>query len=169
MVAIKLDIEQAYDSMCWNTLNEKMVLLCFPEKYINLVMECIVEPRFSILINGRFSKWIVVKSGFHQGKDLCIRIAPKVQKITHLLYEDDVLLFFDAKLKSIKKLKSILCDYCGWTGQRLNPQKSAMIFGKTVERRRKKRIAKIMGIKTVEEMEYLGTKISLRRLRKTDL
>ncbi|XP_028553650.1 uncharacterized protein LOC110096650 [Dendrobium catenatum] len=37
---------------------------------------------------------------------------------------------------------------------------------KAIERRRKKRIAKIMGINMVDEMEYLGTKIALRRLRK---
>ncbi|KAI0515959.1 hypothetical protein KFK09_008630 [Dendrobium nobile] len=168
MVAIKLDMEQAYDSMCWKTLYKMMGILGFPDRFWKFVMECILEPRVSISINGGFSKWIVGKSGFCQGKELGIRMAPNVQKVSHLLYADDVFLFSYAKLKSIKKVKNIICDYCAWTGQRLNPQKLAMIIGKTVDRRRRKKIARIMGIKQVEEMEYLGTKFSLRRLMKAD-
>ncbi|KAI0524784.1 hypothetical protein KFK09_004170 [Dendrobium nobile] len=50
--AIKLDMEQAYDSMCWTTLRKMMIVMGFPEKFASLVMECILEPRFAILING---------------------------------------------------------------------------------------------------------------------
>ncbi|XP_020704854.1 uncharacterized protein LOC110115823 [Dendrobium catenatum] len=161
-------MEQAYDNMCWKTLYEMMSRMGFLEKFMNLVMECIMEPRFSVIIDGGLSKWIMGKSGFHQGKDLGIKIALRVQKVSHLLCADDVLLLSDAKLKSIKKVKSILSDYCGWTGERLNHKKFAMIIGKTVERRRMKKIARIMGIKVVEELDYYGTKMAVRRLRKAD-
>ncbi|XP_020671709.1 uncharacterized protein LOC110091802 [Dendrobium catenatum] len=191
MVAIKLDMEQSYDRMCWTTLYEMMKKIGFPVKYMKLVMECIMEPRFSILINGRLSKWIMGRSGFCQGyplspflliicsqllsnvllqegKDLGIKVSSRGQKVSHFLYVDDVLLLYDAKLKSIKKIKSIVSNYCGWTRERPNLQKSSMIIGRIVESRRKKKIARIMGIKVVEEFDYLGTKLSLRRLRKED-
>ncbi|XP_020677619.1 uncharacterized protein LOC110096168 [Dendrobium catenatum] len=113
MVAIKLDMEKAYDSMCWKTLYEMMSTMGFPVKFMKLVIECIMDPRFSMSINGELSKWIMGKSGFRHGKDLGIRIAPSVQKVSHLLYADDVLLLSDAKLKSIKNVKRILSDYCG--------------------------------------------------------
>ncbi|KAI0530871.1 hypothetical protein KFK09_000419 [Dendrobium nobile] len=140
---------------------------CYDESFASLVMECVVEPRFSILINGGNTGWIVGKSGFRQGMDLGINISPRGQKVSHLLYADDLLVFFYAKIKNIKKLKSIVEDYCKWTGQKINLHKYVMICGKYVLRRKKK-IGKLLGIKLVDEMEYLGVKIALRRLRKAD-
>ncbi|XP_020675414.1 uncharacterized protein LOC110094507 [Dendrobium catenatum] len=170
LVAIKLDMEQAYDSMSWNTLEEMMRRLGFLVRFMKLIMECIVEPRFSIIINGGLSKWIERRSGFRQGcplspflfiicpqlltnvlsqegKELGIKVASRGKKISHLLYVDDVLLLSDAKIKSIKELKIILSNCYGWTRQKLNLKKSAMIISKNVERRRKKKIARILNIK----------------------
>ncbi|XP_020671696.2 uncharacterized protein LOC110091790 [Dendrobium catenatum] len=110
--------------------------------------------------------WSIV--GIDEGKDLGIKVAARCQKIYNLLYADDVLLLSDVKIKSIKKMNIILSNYCGWTGQRLNLKKSAMVISKNVERRRKKKIAKILEIKVVEELEYLGTKLALRRLKKAN-
>ncbi|KAI0510967.1 hypothetical protein KFK09_011583 [Dendrobium nobile] len=62
-LAIKLDMEQAYDSMCWLTLKKMMMELGFPVRFLGLVMECVSDPRFSILINGARSNWIEVRSG----------------------------------------------------------------------------------------------------------
>ncbi|KAL0921299.1 hypothetical protein M5K25_008358 [Dendrobium thyrsiflorum] len=82
--------------------------------------------------------------------------------------KDYVLLFSDAKIRSIKKIRDIIIDYCGWTGQVVNHQKSTLVIRKTVGRRRKKKIARITGIKLVEEFDYLGTKFALRRLKNDD-
>ncbi|PKU61440.1 Putative ribonuclease H protein [Dendrobium catenatum] len=154
-------------------------------------MECIEEPSYSILINGGYTKWIKGKSGFCQGcplspflfiicsqllsnvflsrgTNLGIKIAYKSQKISHLLYADDVLLFTDAKKKNLRRLKEITEDYCSWTGQRINYHKYYMIYGKKVDRRKKKMIEDFMGFKAVNEMEYLGVKVALRRLKKRD-
>ncbi|XP_020679806.1 uncharacterized protein LOC110097643 [Dendrobium catenatum] len=38
-MAIKLDLEQAYDSMCWTTLRKMMDVIGFPVKFASLVME----------------------------------------------------------------------------------------------------------------------------------
>ncbi|PKU75591.1 putative mitochondrial protein [Dendrobium catenatum] len=154
-------------------------------------MECIEEPSYSILINGGYTKWIKGKSGFRQGcplspflfivcsqllsnvflsrgTDLGIKIAHKSQKISHLHYADNVLLFTDAKKKNLRRLKEIIEDYCSWIGQRINYPKSSMICGKKVDRRKKKMIEDFMGLKAVNEMEYLGVKVALRRLKKRD-
>ncbi|PKU77676.1 integrator complex subunit 11 [Dendrobium catenatum] len=60
-------MEQAYDSMCWLTLKKMMKDLGFPNRFMELVMDCVSFPRFSILINGMRSKWIEGKCGFRQG------------------------------------------------------------------------------------------------------
>ncbi|KAI0503910.1 hypothetical protein KFK09_014856 [Dendrobium nobile] len=43
-----------------------------------------------------------------------------------------------------------------------------MLFGKHVGRRKRKSIARIMGFKTVKEFNYLGIKMTLRRLSYDD-
>ncbi|PKU82548.1 integrator complex subunit 11 [Dendrobium catenatum] len=60
-------MEQAYDSMCWLTLKKMMIDLGFLDRFLELIMECVSCPRYSILINGTRSKWIEGKCGFHQG------------------------------------------------------------------------------------------------------
>ncbi|KAI0502664.1 hypothetical protein KFK09_017620 [Dendrobium nobile] len=190
-LAIKVDMEQAYDSMCWATLKKMMADLGFPTRFVNLVMECILDPRYSILINGSNSNWIEGKSGFRQGcplspflfilcsqllsnafhsrgADVGIRISSNSQKISHILFANDILLFMEAKVSSMKKVREIVEGYCKWTGQNINYHKSSFVCGSSVERRRKVQISRFMGIKLVEEIEYLGTKLALRRLRKVD-
>ncbi|KAL0912002.1 hypothetical protein M5K25_017943 [Dendrobium thyrsiflorum] len=86
--------------------------------------------------------------------------------------KEDVLLaissFFnsEASRKSTRVVKNILTDYCSWTGQKINVMKSSILFGKSVKRKRQRSLSRLMGIKVVTEMEYLGVKIALRRLRR---
>ncbi|XP_028553397.1 uncharacterized protein LOC114580339 [Dendrobium catenatum] len=119
-LAIKVDMEQAYDSMCSETLKKMMVDLGLPFKFVNMVLEY------------------------------------------------DVLIFVEAKVGSMKKVKDIVEGHCKWTGQKINCHKSSLICGNSVERRRKVHISIFMGVKLVEEFEYLGIKMALRRLKKLD-
>ncbi|KAL0906038.1 hypothetical protein M5K25_024499 [Dendrobium thyrsiflorum] len=61
----------------------------------------------------------------------------------------------------------IITYYSSWTGQRINKEKSVVIFGKAVPRRKKK-LAALLGFKHVEEFTYLAIKIALRRLVASD-
>ncbi|KAI0497271.1 hypothetical protein KFK09_020494 [Dendrobium nobile] len=58
IMAIKLDMEQAYDSMGWTTLRHILRWYGFPITFSNLILECVVDVRFSIIINGKNSEWI---------------------------------------------------------------------------------------------------------------
>ncbi|KAL0925470.1 hypothetical protein M5K25_003802 [Dendrobium thyrsiflorum] len=73
-----------------------------------------------------------------------------------------------ASKKMVKEFKGIISDFCGWTGLNINYSKSCMVFGKLVKRRNRKSISQIMGFKSVKEFSYLGIKIALRRLGKSD-
>ncbi|KAI0529343.1 hypothetical protein KFK09_001890 [Dendrobium nobile] len=53
--AVKLDMAQAFDSMCWKSLVHVLDWFEFPEKYSSSIMECVTKVRFSILLNAKTS------------------------------------------------------------------------------------------------------------------
>ncbi|PKU61331.1 Putative ribonuclease H protein [Dendrobium catenatum] len=191
LMALKLDMEQDYDSMGWPALDQILKWYGFPCMFSKFLMDCVVGVRFSIIINGRNSEWIDAHSGFRQGcplspylfimcfqlfsnsieqkgQDLGIRVSPRGPRITHLLYADDVLLFSHLSICLAKSLKKIVEDFCTWTSQRINVRKSQILFGKTVGYPIKKKVTRLFGYKHVKEMSYLGIKLSLNKLKMAD-
>ncbi|KAL0903270.1 hypothetical protein M5K25_027637 [Dendrobium thyrsiflorum] len=98
-------------------------------------------------------------------------VETKISALDRLVFQnmiDDILLFSNAKLTSIKVVKKMIQDYCSWPGQKVNFLKSSILMGKSIGRWKKKQISKMLNIKVVQEMDYLGVKLALRRLRKAD-
>ncbi|PKU81212.1 putative mitochondrial protein [Dendrobium catenatum] len=177
--------------MGWATLHQILKWYGFPSNFSNLLLECVVDVRLFIIINGKNSKWINAHSGFCQGcplspylfiscsqllsnsmeqrgQSLGIHISSRGPKITHLLYADDVLIFSHAFTALAKALKIIVEDFCKWTGQRVNFSKSQIMFGKVVRHPFRKKINKVFGFNMVKEMKYLGVNISPRRPKVAD-
>ncbi|KAI0492159.1 hypothetical protein KFK09_026425 [Dendrobium nobile] len=125
-VAIKVDMEQAYDSMCWPTLEKMMLEMGFPIRFVQLILECITSPRDALYLHFFLS------------------YVPN---------------YFPMPLKAGIQM---------WTGQNINYNKSSLVCGTSVDRRRRVQISRLMGIKLVNEDEYLGIKLVLRLLRKDD-
>ncbi|XP_020693670.1 uncharacterized protein LOC110107682 [Dendrobium catenatum] len=136
LVSYKIDMEQAYDSMSWVTLEGVLKYFEFPPMFSKLILECVVEPRFSLIINGNLSDWIEAKSVFQQGCPLShlllilcpqlltnalalssigISLCPNGRWIFHLLYTDDVMIFSEANKKVAMEIKCILDKFSVWT------------------------------------------------------
>ncbi|PKU83444.1 Putative ribonuclease H protein [Dendrobium catenatum] len=184
LVAIKVDMEQAYDSMCWSTLEKVMEWFGLPKIFSKLILECVVNPKISILINAGSIKWIGAHCGFRQVCSLspflfiiCSQLLTEEfghlgkrigVKVSHLMYADDILIFSKANKKCLKKVDKILKNYCSWTGQKVNLPKLAALFSKNVKKTECRSLLKVINMKMVKEMKYLGIKIDLRRLVKSD-
>ncbi|PKU74895.1 Putative ribonuclease H protein [Dendrobium catenatum] len=176
LVTFKIDLEQAYDSMGWPTLCKALEYFGFPSGFSNLIMECVFNPYFSLSINGKLSNWIEAMSGFRQGCSLspflfilCVQLLSNaLYQISHLLYANDILFFFVASMKMIKEVRNIINKFCRWTGQCMNKGKSGLLFGKSLKRRRRRKIVRAMDLKEIKEFSYLGIKMALRRLCKPD-
>jgi hypothetical protein len=54
-MAIKLDMIKAYDRVEWGFLEKIMIAMGFEERWIKLVMECILTPTYAVLVNGEVS------------------------------------------------------------------------------------------------------------------
>ncbi|XP_020687616.2 uncharacterized protein LOC110103303 [Dendrobium catenatum] len=190
-MAVKVDMEQAYDKMSWRTLELVLSRMGFPLKFRSWVLSCIRSPRFSIMVNGQLTGAITAECGFRQGcplspylfivcsellslqfhqrfPEMGVQLKAGGPMVSHLLYADDVLCFAGASIPNVKKIMSIMEDYCAWTGQRVNRNKSAIMFSKITSSSTKHRLARLASCRKVKEMDYLGIKLTLRRLKKAD-
>jgi len=67
LMAIKIDMEKAFDCMEWNFLFAILAKLGFHSTWINWIRICITLPSFSILINGSPFGLFTPSRGLRQG------------------------------------------------------------------------------------------------------
>lgn len=51
-MAVKLDLEKAYDRISWSFLRKVLIAIGLEEHMIELIMFCVTSASFSILWNG---------------------------------------------------------------------------------------------------------------------
>lgn len=69
-VAMKIDMQKAYDRLNWSFLCKVMTALGLTEGWIDLVMRSIKGCHFGVLINGEASGFILSEHGLRQGDPL---------------------------------------------------------------------------------------------------
>lgn len=113
-----VDLRKAFDSVDWTFLESLLSEMKFPQVFINWIMACVSTTSFSLSINGELSGLFTGKKGLRQGDPLspylfvlCLdyfsRILKaktqlpdfnyhpkcKTERIPHLAFADDLLLF----------------------------------------------------------------------------
>ena len=153
-MALKLDMNKAYDQVEWCFLEDLMRKMGFNERWIGLLMICMKIVTNSILVNCETKGVIQPTRGIRQRDPLshflfllCIeglhgiicqdarmgeingfalcKIDPK---LTHLLFADDSLLFCKANLEECGKVMQILSTYEEASSQKPNKDKSAVFY-----------------------------------------
>ncbi|XP_025608180.1 uncharacterized protein [Arachis hypogaea] len=182
-LAIKLDMNKAYDRLEWSFLQRVMEEFGFSSEWVRLVMSCMKSATYRFKINGNLSTKIYPQRGLRQGDPLSpylfilaaesftvlmekamsdnlisgIKLAPSAPVITHLLFADDCIIFAGAQEEEIYQLIQILNKYTEASGQRINTEKSGLIFGNQVSIQRRVNIEEITGMASWEDHgRYLG-------------
>ena len=152
-VAIKLDLEKAYDHLEWSFIQETLVFFQLPPNLITLIMNMISFTRFHILWNGMPLPDVVPSRGVRQGDPLspylfilCLeKLSLKLEeavrdkllhpisfrgrvRLSHLFFADDIFLFTHAKAKDCTKLSHILQQFCTSSRQLVSVTKSHLWF-----------------------------------------
>lgn len=126
----------------------------FPNSPASTIMHCVTIVTFSILINGQPSDKFLPQRGLRQGDPLSpylfilyaevlsgllttgqtrgnfqgINIVPNAPPISHLFFADDSLLFCRSDPKEAKFIMDTLQLYQRISGQKVNLDKSEMVF-----------------------------------------
>ncbi|GLT53433.1 hypothetical protein SLA2020_267030 [Shorea laevis] len=122
-MALKLDMNKAYDRVEWPFLEGVMRKMGFDERWIRWILNCISSISYSVLINGESFGSILPTRGIRQGDPISpylfiicaealsamlqeaersrvvtgVPIAKGRVRLNHLFFADDSLLFCQAK------------------------------------------------------------------------
>ena len=64
---VKIDLRKAYDTICWDFLEDVLLGLNFHPIFVERVMECVTSLSYSIMINGSPHGFFQGKRGLRQG------------------------------------------------------------------------------------------------------
>ena len=88
-------------------------------------------------------------------------------KISHLLFADDSLLFYWARVEDVSKILEILGKYERASGQKLNENKTTIFFKGNVTNEAKLQVQNLLGVPKIKEYEkYLGLPVVVGRRKR---
>ena len=70
LIAIKIDLEKAYDRLEWSFIRDTLKLLNFPNHLIYLIISCVSSSSISVLVNDGGLDYFQPFRGIRQGDPL---------------------------------------------------------------------------------------------------
>ncbi|CAL1413585.1 unnamed protein product [Linum trigynum] len=182
-MALKVDMEKAYDRVEWPFLLEVLVKMGFSSTWVGWIKECLISASFSVMMNGTPSGYFSPSRGLRQGDPLSpllfvlctegfaallqraiadkklagIKVAPRAPRLSHLFFADDSYLFLRGNLQECENLIEVLNEYEELSGQRVNLAKSAVCFSRNIVQQDQEFLAAVLGVGAVGVHDkYLG-------------
>ena len=87
-MAIKLDLEKAYDHLEWSSIWDTLNLYKFPSHLVSLIMSCVSTSSISILVNGGALELFYPSRGIRQGDLLSPYLFILCMEVLGALIED---------------------------------------------------------------------------------
>lgn len=139
-MAIKIELEKAYDRLNWNFIRDSLHEIGLPNNYIELVWHCISTPCMRVIWNGEALDEFSPTRGISQGNPvspylfvLCIEglsqliqlatdqgfqkkpicLARGGPNLSHVMFADDLVLFSEASLEQANSADPEILDALG--------------------------------------------------------
>lgn len=151
---LKIDIQKAYDMLCWDFLQAVMEGLRFPAQFISWVLTCVTTVHFSVVLNGELEGYFPAKRLLRQGDPLssfllvlameylnrmlaCLtdkadfRFHFKCQRIslTHLCFANDLMVFCRGDVGAACCVTETIKRFGETSGLFMNATKSVIYLG----------------------------------------
>ncbi|XP_019094392.1 PREDICTED: uncharacterized protein LOC109129866 [Camelina sativa] len=148
---LKVDLRKAFDSVRWDFVISALRAIQVPQRFIDWVYQCISTPTFTVSVNGCNGGFFKSSKGLRQGDPLSpylfvlamevfskllqsrydagyIHYHPQAldPSISHLMFADDVMIFFDGGHSSLHGICETLDDFASWSGLKVNRDKSQL-------------------------------------------
>ncbi|KAL5555562.1 hypothetical protein UlMin_037798 [Ulmus minor] len=187
-MALKIDLEKAYDRMNWSFIWSVLEAFGFHARWIDWVRTCCSSVTMNVMINGAVFQSFRPARGLRQGDPLspylfilCMEILSRlinskvdnlliqgfklargVPSLQHLFFADDIFLFGKATTFEATQFKCCLDTFCAWSGQSFNSHKSNIFFSHNTRRELEQQIT---GILQFERIPILSTYLGLPLFR----
>ncbi|XP_050231744.1 uncharacterized protein LOC126680640 [Mercurialis annua] len=183
MAALKIDMSKAYDRVRWDFVEFMLKKFGFCDEWVKMSMFCISSVTYTSIGDCTSMDPIIPSRGLRQGDPLspylfiiCAEglslllsheevagnlhgavICRGAPSISHLFFADDCFLFFRASLEEMNVVKRVLDNYEKLSGQKVNFNKSNIMYSANVEREDRVRINSVMNVaETSDSNKYLG-------------
>jgi hypothetical protein len=95
-----------------------------------------------------------------------IKISPRCSQISHLQFADDLLIFSKANSSNVATILDCLASYQSWFGQKINYNKSGVIFSKNTMGQSAANLCQLLNLKKVSPTtKHLGLPLELNRAK----
>ena len=185
-MALKIDLEKAYDKLEWNFIRVMLTRANIPEDLIDIIMSCVSSVSTSIMVNGEALDPIYPSRGIRQGDPLSpylfilcmdflgqlieekcslkewqpVRASQGGPAFSHLLFADDLVLFAKVDYANVAAIREVLDVFCGVSGQTISEAKSRVFFSPNVDDATKGTLCDVLGfVSTLNLGKYLGIPI----------
>ncbi|KAH1045760.1 hypothetical protein J1N35_036544 [Gossypium stocksii] len=174
-MAIKIDLEKAYDRVSWEFIEASLRAVGIPDYLNNVIMSSISNSTMQVMWNGTpLSKFKPVK-GVRQGCPLSSYLFVLCMEwLGHLIKsaisKDDLVIFSKADIRHCEVLKTFLEDFCALSGHRINAKKTNIFFSKGVDDNMVNSISTVFGFQSVHNLGYyLGVLLFHQRVTSSTL
>ena len=186
---LKVDLRKAFDTVRWDFILASLRAIAIPESFIRLISECLSTASFSVTVNGVSDGFFKSTKGIRQGDPLSpylfvlameclsrllqsrydsgnIGYHPKTEqlKLSHLMFADDVIVFFDGSSNSLHGISECLDDFASWSGLHMNTSKTE-IFTAGLQQPDSLAIASYSFPSGTLPIRYLGLPLMSRKLK----
>ena len=185
-MAIKIDLEKAYDKLEWSFIKEILFRVNLPQNLIKLIMSCVSTISKSIVVNRGALDQILPSRGLRQGDPLSpyifilcmdflgqlieekcstkswkpVRASRSGLAFSNLFFANDLVLFAKADHENCVVIREVLDLFCSRSGQSLSGAKSKVYFSSNVDRFSREELCDILGFQSTPNLRnYLGIPI----------
>ena len=182
-MAIKIDLEKAYDRLEWSFIRDTLALFKFSNHLTSLIMSCVSTSSISMLYNGGALEPFLPSRGIKYGDHLspylfilCMEVlgalitekcnaklwdllkaSQRGLAFSHFFFADDLILFAKADRKNCLVMRDVLDSFCFLSGQKVSTAKSKVLFSPNVNTKTKADLCEILEFRSTPTMgKYLG-------------